>query len=110
LAAAENTTLRLFRAVSPQELADIRAFGSFRSIPGAMEGKWFAEVLDHAIEWGKLLYPQNQQYLVVRTDVPQDVADLMFRVAFLDRIGPARYADEVILQMQTQVFSAIIEV
>jgi hypothetical protein len=58
---------------------------------------------------GESALPKSNAFHVVQTDVVQDVADLIFRIAFLDRIGPARYADEVILQMQNQAFSAIIE-
>ena len=104
------STIRLYRAVSPNELADIRASFAFRSIPGSMEGKWFAEELEHAIAWGNQLYPQNQPFHVVQADLPSDVADLTFRIAFLDRIGPARYADEVVLQVINQAVSAIMEV
>lgn len=102
MAADEIATLSLYRAVSPLELADIRTVGRFRSVAGAMEGKWFAELLDDALAWGNQLYPKGDVFHVVRAFVPQDAADLMFRIPRLDQIGPARYADEEVLMMQDQ--------
>jgi hypothetical protein len=45
----------LYRAVSAQELADIASSGELRSVPSSMEGKWFAENLLDAAEWGRRL-------------------------------------------------------
>lgn len=100
---------RLYRAVSPPELADILASGIFSSTLGALEGKWFAEEFDQVVIWGNLLYSDGRPFHVVYVDVPQDVADQMFRIAFLDRIGPARYADADLLVQVNQTNLGIVE-
>lgn len=48
--------IRLFRAVSPAELADIGSCNGFRPITNSLEGKWFAESDRHARKWGVLLH------------------------------------------------------
>jgi hypothetical protein len=77
----------LYRAVSPQELADVSSFGGFRPIPSSLQGKWF-----------------------VQLDVPQDVADSLFRLANLDQIGQARYAEGELLDAISQTNLGITEV
>lgn len=84
----------LFRAMSPAEWADIRAAGEFRPGAPSFQGKWFAESLNDAIEWGKRLHRgATHGFVVVEVDVPQADADQFFTVALLDGIGPARFAD-----------------
>jgi hypothetical protein len=94
--------MQLYRAVSPQELADISNFAGFRAISASMEGKWFAESFTHAVVWGRALYRPDQPFNVVQVDLPEDIANLLFRIPLLDQIGPARYADEIALQLLNQ--------
>jgi hypothetical protein len=90
--------LRLFRAVSPAELADIAGCGILRAGPNSLMGKWFAESAADASRWGQALYPQGG-FQVVQLDIPLDIADQMFCLKILDQIGPARYAEGVILAL-----------
>lgn len=86
--------LKLYRVVSVQELADLKQRGELRPGPFSMEGKWFAENPDNAREWGRRLYQAKGEFFqVVEIEIPDQVADQMFRVPNLDQIGPARYAD-----------------
>jgi hypothetical protein len=86
--------MKLFRAMSRQEWADMQASGKFRPGPPSFQGKWFAESLADAIAWGKLLHPiAATGFLVIEIDLPQTVADQFFRLPLLDGIGPARFAD-----------------
>jgi hypothetical protein len=84
--------IRLYCAVSPDELADLQTFGEFRPGQNSLLGKWFAETTEAAQRWGELLY-QGQVFHVVEVDVPSDIADVMFCLTMLDQIGPARYAE-----------------
>jgi len=93
--------IRLYRAVSPEELADLQSFGAFRPGQNSLLGKWFAETRDAARRWGDLLY-QGQQFHLIELDVPSDVADAMFCLAMLDQIGPARYAEGDVLTALNQ--------
>jgi hypothetical protein len=99
---------RLFRAVSPEELADISAHGGFRPGPNSLLGKWFAETPEAARRWGRLLYPDGV-FHVIQLDVPQDVADQMFRLPLLDQIGPARYAEGDLLESINQQHQGMAE-
>src|SRR5262245_50960685 len=101
----------LYRAVSPAELADIATYGGFRPIAGSMQGKWFAESAAHASVWGLSLSQFGAgAFHVVQTEVPQAVADQMFRVPLLDQIGPARYAEGDLLDLINQTNLGISEV
>jgi hypothetical protein len=66
--------------------------GTFKAVPKSLEGKWFAENPEHAHKWGKL-FEGPGQYRVVIVDIPEDVANSLFRIKKLDKIGPARYAE-----------------
>ena len=101
--------LRLYRAVSAAEFADIAACGGFRPCPNSLQGKWFAEMLEAARRWGESLYPGGL-FHVVQFDIPLDVADQMFRLASLDQIGPARYAEDGVLTLINQQHQGITEV
>ena len=84
---------KLYRAVSIAEWSDIRTCGEFRAAPPSNQGKWFAESLDGAIQWGSCLYRTHESFLVVTIDVATGVADQLFGLAMLDGIGPARYTE-----------------
>ena len=88
-------SIKLYRAVSVAERTDIQVFGGFRSIPSAMHGHWFAETASDAATWGQRLYQvSGQPFVVVEVEVPSTIADGLFRLANLDNIGPARFADD----------------
>ncbi len=100
--------MKVYRAVSPQELADIQSYKGFRPIPSSLQGKWFAEKPEHAAEWGRKLF-QPGLFHLLEVEFPQDLADQMFRIPQLDRIGPARYADDGLLQTINQAKPIITE-
>jgi len=102
--------MELCRAVSPQELADIQQWADFFPGPPSFQGKWFAEAPDHAAAWGRLLFQlSGTLFHVVAVDLPDPVANQMFRLPFLDRIGPARFADTGLLNLINQTNRGIRE-
>ena len=102
--------IRLYRAVSADELADIALIGGFRPSVNCLQGKWFAETLAAAKRWGQLLSQGPVELIhVVQADVPQDVADQMFRLPWLDQIGPGRYSEGDLLTMINQRHLGIAE-
>lgn len=59
-----------------------------------MEGKWFAENFDDAVNWGKTMgHGADAKFYVVKVEVPDDIANSAFRHTNLDGIGDARYFD-----------------
>jgi hypothetical protein len=101
--------IRLYPALGSDELADIAAYGGFRPGPNSLLGKWFAETPQAARSWGQLLHP-GDVFHVVHLNVPQDLADQMFRLPLLDQIGPARYAEGDLLASINQQHQGIAEV
>ena len=86
--------MKLYRAVSPAELDDLRANGlRLRSGPNAIDAKWFADELDAAEEWA-LRWEQwdGIEYRIIEVEVPDAVAATFYRVTNLDQIGDARCA------------------
>jgi hypothetical protein len=103
--------MELYRALSSQELADIAQTGGFRPGPPSYQGKWFAETPEHAAAWGRLFYLVSAvPFHVIVTDIPDSVAARMFRLPFLDGIGPARFADVTLLNLINQANTGIVEV
>ncbi|MCF8246479.1 MAG: hypothetical protein K9J37_10640 [Saprospiraceae bacterium] len=99
--------MKLFRAISLAEYHDLFSSEAFRAGKNSMEGKWFAERLEDAIAWGKLLEPDAHFYLV-EVEVDSAISDGFFRIEHLDGIGPARYADCIDLSSSTIIsFSKI---
>ncbi|MBI2804024.1 MAG: hypothetical protein HYX68_03465 [Planctomycetes bacterium] len=95
--------IRLYRAVSPEELADIADQGGFRAGSNSLAGKWFAETAEAAKRWGEFLYPSpSEAFHVIQVEIPRHVADQMFRLGQLDQIGPARYAEGDVLELVNQ--------
>jgi hypothetical protein len=89
-------TIRLYRAVSSQELADIHGSGVLRPGPPSYQGKWLAESSQDAARWGRRFYRQSgTPFHIIEIEVQTQEADRWHRNPFLDRIGPARYADIV---------------
>ncbi len=86
--------VKLYRAVSAEEWADLQQCGAFRPAPPSNQGKWFAETAVDAAEWGKRLPSQGgDTFLIVEVEIPIQVGDQLFRLPNLDRIGPARFAN-----------------
>ena len=95
--------MELYRAVSPHELADIAQRAGFHPGPPSFQGKWFAEIPEHAAAWGRLLYQVNGvPFHMVAVDLPDPIANQMFRLPLLDQIGPARFADAALLGLINQ--------
>lgn len=84
--------MKLYRAVSTQELADVVSTGVLRPAPPSNQGKWFAESAQDAETWGRRLH-LPAPFHVLEVEVPDVAADQWYRIPFLDRIGPARYAE-----------------
>jgi len=82
----------VFRAVSDAELANLFASQVFQSCPNSAEGKYFAETLEHATEWGRRLYGEVK-FWIIAVELPQAKADKLIRWERLDGIGPARFAE-----------------
>jgi len=93
----EYSATLLYRAVSRDELEHIRATGKLSAGPGSLNGKWFAEQIEHAARWGELLHWAGN-YGIVKVAVPEEIARTLFRIEKLDGIGPARYvqADQLV--------------
>jgi hypothetical protein len=109
--AAGGGWITLYRAVSPQELADIMNRGGFFPGPPSFQGKWFAESPEHAAAWGQLFLAwTGGPCHIVEVELPLDVADQMFRLPNLDQIGPARFADLDLLPVLNQTNRGIREV
>jgi hypothetical protein len=95
-AVAESTTT-LYRAVSKGELFDVAENG-FRLGPNSMGNKWFAESAADASAWGKWFYKADKQpFFTMEVTVPNSIVNKMMRNPRLDGIGPARSADENLL-------------
>lgn len=98
----------LYRAMSPAEWADVRATGVLRPLPSSVQGKWFAETPEHAAAWGRSLSQLvGGSFLVVCIEMPTVVADQLLRLPKLDGIGPARYADDVLVALVNQNHGSI---
>lgn len=58
---------------------------------GTMEGKWFAETYEDAVEWGQQMGHNDSKFYVVEVDIPDDVVNKAERSSNLDGIGDAAY-------------------
>ncbi len=76
-----------------------------------MAGKWLAESAFDAAEWGRRFYQWSRiPFYIFRIDVPNFVAEQMFRIPNLDNIGPARWVSEGdLLDLINSTNSGIIE-
>jgi hypothetical protein len=88
-AEAKGTTT-LYRAVGPEEAAQIMKTGTFGVGPNSLGGKWFAESLGDAQRWGKLF---GGDFSVMSVRLPTSDANSLMRVERLDGVGPARYGE-----------------
>jgi hypothetical protein len=93
LGTTRNTgTTTLYRAVSEAEALSVRSTGAFSAGPNSLGGKWFAESLEHAKQWGDLLNGKGASR-ILEVVLPKSVADKLMRMERLDGIGPARYGE-----------------
>jgi len=88
----------LYRAVSESEYQQLMRTGRFELGAGSLEGKFFAETLDHAVQWGDSLHGSNN-YRIISAELPTSTADSFLHWDRLDSIGPARYG---LLEQLTQ--------
>jgi hypothetical protein len=82
----------LYRAVSEAELSAILLTGRFNQGPNSVGGKYFAETLEDAKNWGRLLNGEGN-FRIVAVKIPKKRADKFYTFPSLDGIGPARYAE-----------------
>ena len=90
-AAVEGTTT-LYRAVGEAEFEQIMRTGTFQAGPNSLAGKWFAESVEHAAQWGQLMEGKGA-FKIVDAQIPTVQANKFMRLERLDGIGPARYAE-----------------
>jgi hypothetical protein len=57
-----------------------------------MGGKWFAESQVDAFAWGNLMVFEPD-FIIIEIELSEEVANNLFRIEWLDNIGPARYAE-----------------
>ena len=89
--------VHLFRAVSEAEYESVVTNGNrFVYYEWALEKKWFATTLDHAISWAKWFYSDGN-YRIIEATVLTVSLIYMFYVRMLDNIGPAYAADVELL-------------
>jgi len=102
--------VRLYRAVSEAELQDIRSFCGFRPGRNSVQGKYFADNLTNAAEWGRKFFKIDQQpFYIVYFDIPSKLQKVLFQFPNLDAIGTAWFADEIALAQINQQCSAILD-
>ncbi|MEO7974674.1 MAG: hypothetical protein ABIU84_13910, partial [Thermoanaerobaculia bacterium] len=92
VAVAAPATVRLYRAVSEAEFAELSSTGRFAAAENSLGGKFFAESAADAASWGRVLFGSSP-FRLVSADLPQSVAGNLMRWERLDGIGPARYAE-----------------
>lgn len=90
--AATRGTVVLYRAVSEAEALSVGATGRFSAGPNSLGGKWFAESVNDARQWGDVLNGPGASRILEIT-LPRSVADQFMRLERLDGIGPARYGE-----------------
>jgi hypothetical protein len=78
--------------MSAVEYEDIVQTGRFRSVGNALMGKWFAESRDDAITWSQRLTYAGRVF-VVEIELAETIVPQLYRVEYLDGIGPARYVN-----------------
>lgn len=95
----------LYRAVGPDELADLEKTGIFRVDPSGKSfstGKWFATNAYDAAKWGEAMSSWDKKgYSVVQAVVPKSILGKLDFVAKLDGIGPAYFAPSNLLSYFT---------
>ncbi len=87
--------MRLYRAVSEEELKDIKRFGGFRPNQdiGFEAGIWFAESEEGAIKWAKqFMFWDKSVYYIIYFDIHNASVAELHQNPNLDGYGPARLA------------------
>jgi hypothetical protein len=84
--------IKLFRAVSAAELSDLINSGKFQAAPNSLEGKFFAETIGDAEQWGQWFYGEVEFHIVAAELPEEDIAKLLLW-SQLDGVGPALYAE-----------------
>jgi hypothetical protein len=85
-------TVTLYRAVSEVEWQQLVRTGKFEAVLSSLEGKFFAESPEDAVQWGEMLEGASH-YRIVEVDLPISVVNSLLRWEKLDGIGPARYGE-----------------
>jgi len=75
--------------IRPRALKQIQNTGSFEAGPNSLDGKWFAETSDHALQWGDAMNVKGNS-TVLEVQLPRSQADQLMRMDRLDGIGPTR--------------------
>ncbi len=88
----EELIVELYRAVSIEELQDIKTCGQFRPHPDgrSMEAKWFLKSFEDAKKWGKVWYFGTENvdtFYIVKASITSNVARTMFHAKNIDYIG-----------------------
>ena len=100
--------IKLYRAVSPDEYAQLIATGQFEIVGSSVEGKYFAEKLEHAAQWGEKLFGKGK-YRIIEVILPVERANQFYRIEMLDRIGPAQFAEiEQLKEIDTIIREAML--
>jgi hypothetical protein len=99
----DDEWVRLYRAVSPEEVDDIVKSGMFRPTVGSLEGKWFTTTPELAARWGKRLWEMSQSlgnrpkpFTIIEAAIPKWLRRI--ERPRHDGIGPAIYIDDPELQ------------
>jgi len=58
----------------------------------SLGGKWFAETIDHARQWGDVMNGKGIS-TILEVQLPRSQAEQFMRLERLDGIGPARYGE-----------------
>jgi len=92
-AASSGGATTLFRAVSPEEYAQLMKTGQFAEGTNSLGGKFFAESAADAAKWGDAFTKGQGGYRIISATMPDSAASSFMRWESLDAIGPARYAE-----------------
>lgn len=74
-AAVGSDLVTLWRALKAEELADLRATGTFRNL-GSAEGKYFSRTAEGAVSYARQAvraWPKDGTYTLVRTEIPKSL-------------------------------------
>ena len=89
---------------------ELYRWGKFLTTSGSVAGKWFAETPSDAVEWGRRFYQWSHiPFFIVRVDVPDFVAEQIYKIPNLDYISPARWAEGDLLDTINSTNNGIIE-
>jgi hypothetical protein len=91
-AVAAKATTTLYRAVTQAELKQIQKTGAFEAGENSLGGKFFAETIDHARQWGNMMNGKGAS-TILEVQLPRTQAAQLMRWERLDGIGPARYGE-----------------